>query len=616
MKHLTNVFTLLIGVFAVSSCQFMPDILEEVKKGKATPRYRSTVAEIAQEDDELTMLVDALVKAELVETLNGEGPFTVFAPTNEAFEAAGIDLETIDQETLTAVLLYHVAAAFILEKNLHPGALTTLGGEAFISRKDGNVFINGNTGIEDANIIGKNGVVHKINEVLLPPSLNIAELASEADMLSSLVAAAARAELVSTLAAGGPFTVFAPTNAAFSEFLGDAALEDLTPEQVAAVLLYHVVEGRAFAADLRDGEITAFDGETISVEVNDDHSIVLNGEVNVISANNLATNGVVHIIDQVLEPVSLPNIVELAAGDPRFSELVKAVKKAGLVDALSGEGPLTVFAPTNRAFHAFYEANGVSGVEELSPEALTNVLTYHVAAARVFAADLPNLDNGEVPTLNGNAAFVSLVKKGPFRGAFINGDTKIIATDFEASNGVVHAINSVLEPPVGNIAETAIASAPEFTTLVAALQATGLDEVLTGDGPFTVFAPTNAAFEKLPEGTVEFLLKEENKDILTNILLYHVIPTRAYSADLFGVNELETAFDEEEVKVIITRGAAFVKDENDLSRNAHIEATDITATNGVIHVINQVLLPDDIFEDDDDDEGDKRSKGKGKKTDD
>ncbi len=614
MKHLTKILALVIGVFTASSCQFMPEVLEEVKKGKATPRYRSTVVEIAQDDAELSVLVDALLQAELVETLNGKGPFTVFAPTNEAFEEAGINLETIDQEVLTAVLLYHVAAEFILEKELHPGAITTLGGEAYVSRKNHEVFINGDTNIEDANIVGKNGIVHKIDKVLLPPSLNIAALASSVDDLSSLVAAAARAELVSTLAEGGPFTVFAPTNAAFAEFLGDAALEDLTPEQVAAVLLYHVVEGRAFAADLRDGEITAIDGKTIGVKVNG-HNVVLNGEVNVIDANNLATNGVVHIIDQVLEPKSLPNIVELASGNPRFEELVKAVTKAGLADALSGDGPLTVFAPTNEAFKAFYAANGVNGVEDLSPEALTEVLTYHVAAAEVFAADLPDLENGEVSTLSGNAAFVSLVKRGPFRGAFINGDTKIIATDLEASNGVVHAINSVLEPPIGNIVETAIASAPEFTTLVAALQAAELDEVLTTDGPFTVFAPTNAAFEKLPKGTLEFLLKEENKDILANILLYHVVPARAYSADLFGVNELETAFDEEEIKVLITPGRAFVKDENDLSRNPHIEATDITSTNGVVHVINQVLLPDDIFDEEEDkNKGKSKGKGKGKKT--
>ncbi len=194
----------------------------------------------------------------------------------------------------------------------------------------------------------------------------------------------------------------------------------------------------------------------------------------------------------VPEPTEAPqDIVDIAVSDGRFTTLVAALDAAGLVETLQGEGPFTVFAPTDDAFAKLPEGT----VEALlaDTEALTNILLYHVVSGEVMAADVVNLTSAE--TINGTDVQI-MVKDG---NVFLN-DAQVIITDIEASNGVIHVIDTVLLPP-GNIVDTAVADG-RFITLVAAVQAAGLAETLSGEGPFTVFAPTDDAFAKLPAGTV------------------------------------------------------------------------------------------------------------------
>lgn len=262
-----------------------------------------------------------------------------------------------------------------------------------------------------------------------------------------------------------------------------------------------------------------------------------------------------------------PELVTMSA-QPTFSTLNVALARTGLAGVVS-RNQLTVFAPTDEAFAAI----GLNNRNIASVPNLREILLYHVVGGPVFSNQL---SNGFVPTLNGAAVEINLES-----GVMVN-DANVIAADIKARNGVIHAIDKVLFPPTENIVEIA-AGNDNFSILVAAVTAAGLADVLAGDGPFTVFAPTNAAFEALPEGTVEALLNDPAA--LTNILLYHVVSGRVYSSDLS--NGPVTTFG----------GKTFLVNANEFKITdgtggvANIIAANIQGTNGVIHVIDKVILP-------------------------
>lgn len=279
-------------------------------------------------------------------------------------------------------------------------------------------------------------------------------------------------------------------------------------------------------------------------------------------------------------------IVDIAVADGRFTTLVAAVQAAGLVETLAGEGPFTVFAPTDEAF-AKLPAGTIE--ELLKPEnkqQLTDILLYHVVPGKVMAADVVNLSEAE--TALGEKVSIK-VEDGK---VFIN-DAQVILTDIEASNGVIHVIDTVILPPSmtteapKDIVDIAVADG-RFKTLVAAVQAAGLVDTLKGEGPFTVFAPTDEAFAKLPAGTIEELLKPENKQQLTDILLYHVIPGKVMATDVSDGLIADTALGTS-VFFKLDMGKAYINE-------AQIILTDIEASNGVIHVIDTVILPKDIVD--------------------
>lgn len=279
------------------------------------------------------------------------------------------------------------------------------------------------------------------------------------------------------------------------------------------------------------------------------------------------------------EPTATPepmDIVDTAVGDGRFTTLVAAVSAAGLVDTLKGEGPFTVFAPTDDAF-AKLPAGTVEALLADIPT-LTSILTYHVVAGKVMAADVAGLDGQRVATVNGKGFTVKLQD-----GKVFVDNAEVIITDIETSNGVIHVIDTVIIPQ-NDIIETAVADG-RFTTLVAAIEAAGLVETLKGEGPFTVFAPTDDAFAKLPAGTVEGLLADI--PTLTNILLYHVVSGKVMAADVVGLDgqEVATVLEGKSFKVTLKDGNVFLND------NVQVIITDIETYNGVIHVIDTVLLP-------------------------
>ena len=301
----------------------------------------------------------------------------------------------------------------------------------------------------------------------------------------------------------------------------------------------------------------------------------------------------------------------IAAGD--FNTLVTAVQLAGLVEALKGDGPFTVFAPTDAAFEAL--PGDVLQAALADPEGLlTQVLLYHVVAGKVMSSDLS--DGMEATTLQGESVVFTLGD-----GMAMVNDANIIMADIETSNGVIHVIDAVILPPsllaateevvaaeatpapaeeaapeatpapveeaveaaapTADIVDTAVA-AGSFNTLVAAVQAAGLVDALKGDGPFTVFAPTDDAFAKIPQETIDGLLADPTGD-LTQILLYHVVAGKVMASDLSDGLTVAT-LQGGEVTFSLSDAGAKVND-------ANIIATDIETSNGVIHVIDSVILP-------------------------
>jgi transforming growth factor-beta-induced protein len=261
-------------------------------------------------------------------------------------------------------------------------------------------------------------------------------------------------------------------------------------------------------------------------------------------------------------------IVETAVEAGSFTTLVKAVQEAGLVEALSGPGPLTVFAPTDEAF-AEIPADTLHALLQ-DKEKLTSVLTYHVVAGNLLGAQV--VRKNSIITLQGGALSVDISD-----GIKVD-DANIIETDIKTSNGRIHVIDKVLMPK--NIVETAV-GAGIFNTLVTAVQAAELVDVLSGPGPFTVFAPTDAAFAKVPASVLNELLAD--KEQLAQVLTYHVVPGKLMAEDVVAMDKIKTV-QGSEITVNYDCSGVMVD-------NAMVVNTDIVTSNGVIHVIDAVILP-------------------------
>ncbi|RMF37694.1 MAG: fasciclin domain-containing protein [Planctomycetota bacterium] len=269
------------------------------------------------------------------------------------------------------------------------------------------------------------------------------------------------------------------------------------------------------------------------------------------------------------------DIVDTAVEAGAFKTLVAAVQAAELVDALKSTGPFTVFAPTDEAFAKLPEGTVEALLKPENKDQLKTVLLYHVVPAAVPAAEVVKLRGART------LAEQRLDIKVSDQGVQVD-SANVINTDIQCSNGVIHVIDSVLLPATKNLVETAN-NAGNFKTLLAAAKAAGLAGTLANGGPFTVFAPTDEAFARLPEGTVESLLKPENKGKLAAILKYHVVAGRVYSDDLKDNQQVETLLGKKATVRLSDVGAKI--------GTAKIVATDIDASNGVIHVIDSVLLP-------------------------
>ena len=266
------------------------------------------------------------------------------------------------------------------------------------------------------------------------------------------------------------------------------------------------------------------------------------------------------------------SILETAKNDGRFQTLVAALGASTAIETLKGDGPFTVFAPTDDAFGKLDQGVVESLLQKKNRPTLDAILTYHVVQGAYRAADVVTLSG--LDSANGQRLSIS-----------VHGDTvrssRTVLTDIECKNGVIHVIDTVLTPEMRTLPE--IANQRYFGTLLAAVKAAGLLDALRGDGPFTVLAPTDEAFARLPKGTVENLLKPVNRGQLADILKYHVIPGRVSSAQAAAAGQADT---------LLGRPVTFEIDRGQLRvRGANVTMTDVDARNGVVHVIDAVLIP-------------------------
>ena len=458
-------------------------------------------------------LVAALSHAGLVSALQADGPFTVFAPTDDAFAAAGIDLSTFDTDeenaTLSDILLYHVVSGSVAASDVTDGmsAEALNGDDLSFTVSDGSVMVNDAT-VTTADVMASNGIIHVIDKVLMPPAdlADIPTVAQGTGIHTSLVAAVVQAELLTTLQGDGPFTVFAPTDDAFAAAGIDLAALD-TEEGKAAltdILLYHVVSGAVPSSAVTDGmSAAAVNGDDLSFTVGEG---VMVNDANVVLADVPASNGVIHVIDKVLMPPA---------------------------DVTEEDGDICY-----------------------------NMATHTVAAGASFAECMAYAYYEDYQ-MNGQT----------FTGCY---------------NTVTHTLTMVSQAeceaymwtPAVDIAMTASATTIH-NSLVAALAQAELVATLQGDGPFTVFAPTDDAFAAAGIDLAA-LDTEEGKAALTDILLYHVVS---------GAVPSSAVTDGMSAAAVNGDDLSFTVGEGVMVNDANVVLADVPASNGVIHVIDKVLMP-------------------------
>jgi uncharacterized surface protein with fasciclin (FAS1) repeats len=525
-------------------------------------------------------LVAGVIQAELLETLQGSGPFTLFAPTDQAFADAGIDLASLDtpagKAALSDILLYHVVSGEVPSSAVTECmSATAVNGQPLSFTVNGGVMVNGaNVTLADVNT--SNGVIHVIDKVLTPSDApnDIARTAQCTGIHDSLVAAVVQADLLETLQGTGPFTLFAPTDQAFADAGIDLAALDTVEGKAALadILLYHVVSGEVPSSAVTEClSAPTVNGNPISFTVGD--SVMVN-DATVTLADVNTSNGVIHVIDKVLSPTETPrDIPRTAQCTGIHDSLVASVIQAGLLPTLQSDGPFTVFAPTDQAF---IDAGIVlADLDTAEGQAtLSDILLYHVLNGEVPAANVT--DCMSAPTVNGNPLSFTVGDS-----VMVNGAT-VVTADVATSNGVIHVIDKVLTPTStpNDIPRTAQCTGIHNSLVAAVIQAELL-ETLQGDGPFTLFAPTDQAFADAGIDLAS-LDTPEGKTALTDILLYHVVPSAVPAS---AVTECMTA------DAVNGQPLGFTVGTGVMVNGANVTLADVDTSNGIIHVIDKVLTP-------------------------
>lgn len=587
-----------------------------------------TLIEAANEAG-LTTLVSAVRAIPGLEaTLQDQPAITVFAPTNDAFANALTAFRATDlndlvtkiggPQNLQTVLGFHVVPAVAFSRNLNEtNIFTTLSGQQLrVNSSPGLVTVTDAAGnvsrVLQADVQIENGVVHVIDRVLLPsielPKPTLVEAATEIGLTTLLTAVTAVPGLPNALLSAPAITVFAPTNEAFAAALQVFGARDLNelvtkiggPANLEKVLGFHVVPAKALSTDLAaTNSFQTLSGQTITVERSGSTVTVrdqLGRTAQVVAADREIANGVVHVINGVMLPnLGLPTVVE-AAQSAGLTTLLDAVTAAGLGNALLNTPQMTVFAPTNAAFTAALQAYGAANLNQLVAKIggisnLQTVLGFHVVPAAAFSFELSPTNT--FTTLAGQQLTVTRTASGVTVRDALGNTANVVTPDVAISNGVVHVIDRVLLPTIDlpNVVEAA--QAANLTVLLQAVTAAGLGNALLSQESMTVFAPTNQAFTNLLQAlnlnSLQELINALGVDAVTKVLGFHVVPATAFSFNLAaGAQEVPTLAGE---MLTVTRTGNNVTVTDKAGNTFNVVAADVAIENGVVHVIDGVLLP-------------------------
>jgi len=526
-----------------------------------------TIAERAANQENLSTLAGALQDAGLADTLGSDdATFTVFAPTNSAFENIDADELTGDGDLLSEVLTYHVVPGqAIASGDIQDGqTVETLEGETLeFSVSDGTVQVNGAT-VTTADVEASNGVVHIVDGVLLETvdavdrAVLTPQLATTADAI-----AAAGLDASDSPLRNETLTLFAPTDGAFSGLKLDALTSNT--ELLARILQYHAVPGSRLTSDQISGGETpgTLEGGNLNIAV-DGGTVTVNG-IPVSTTDIQTENATIHLIDGVL--LDRIDIVERASITEGLETLTSAVQAAGL-DAsdspLRNDDPVTVFAPVNSAFDPL-DVDELTGDSEI----LNRVLTHHAVSGQITS---DQLSDGQTPTtLEGGS-----VEIGVSDGTVTVNGIPVSTADIQTRNGVVHVIDGVLLERLDVVQRATVTSS--LSTLTTAVGAAGLADALKGDGPFTVFAPVDSAFA---DYNVEALTGNQN--LLSRVLEYHAISGQAITSDQLSSGESPQTLEGGTITIGVNDGVS-------LNERVTVTTTDIEVRNGVVHLLDDVLL--------------------------
>lgn len=508
---------------------------------------------------------------------------TVFAPTNEAFDSLASSLNTniaglLALPNLSDVLLYHVLGTMASSSALTNGDIVTpLNTDNTIKltvTSMGSVFAN-QAMVETPDLTADNGVVHSTNRVLLP-SETVVDIAID-NGFSTLATAVITAELLPALTDPfGTYTVFAPTNDAFDDLateLGVSVTDLLALPNLADILTYHVLGAEVPSSAVTNGDVVSplSMTNTLKLTVTSMGDVFVN-QAPVSAVDITSDNGTVHVLDAVVLPRE--TVVDVAL-DNGFSSLAAAVITAELLPVLTDPfAEYTVFAPTNDAFDSLAAGLNTDIPGLLALSNLSDILTYHVLAGEVAAADI---NNGDIVDAVSTTNTLKLTKT-TMGDVFVN-QAQVTSADIAADNGIVHVLNGVVLP-----SETVVDVALDngFSTLATAVVTAELLPALTDPlAEYTVFAPSNEAFDNLATalGTdIAGLLALEN---LSTVLLHHVVSGTVLSTDL--ANGTVPTLSGLNVEVDITNGV--------MINSSNVTMADVTAENGVVHVVDRVIMP-------------------------
>ncbi|MDP5009827.1 MAG: fasciclin domain-containing protein [Crocinitomicaceae bacterium] len=531
-----------------------------------------------------TLLEAALIQEGLdVALQNPAGTLTVFAPDDAAFTALATALGTdinglLANPDLTDILLYHVLGAEVVSGSLTNGQIATplnTDNTLKVTLDGPNVFIN-HAQVNAANLQADNGVVHSIGAVLLPVQ-TVADVALGSTAHTTLVAAVIEARLLPALTNPlSQLTVFAPTNDAFAaalSALGLTAGQLLASPDLADILLYHVLGAEVVSGSLTNGQIATPLNTDNTLKVTIDGTNVYINQAQVTAANLQADNGVVHVLNGVVLPAQ--TVADVALGSTAHTTLVAAVVEARLLPALTNPfSQLTVFAPTNDAFTAALTALGITAGELLASPNLSDILLYHVLGAEVVSG---SLTNGQIAAPLNTANTLKVTIDGT--DVFIN-QAQVTAANLQADNGVVHVLNAVVLPSE-TVADIALGSSAHTSLVAAVVEARLLPALSNPFASLTVFAPTNTAFDNLATALGTDLAGVLAHPQLTDILLYHVVGSEVVSTAL--VNGPVVTLNGQSVTINLMSGV--------MVNNATVTAADLPSDNGVVHVIDAVLVP-------------------------